>query len=122
MSNCSGRHLEKRLVHRDAGVVDQHIKPAQKLDRLRGQPLHLFDVGQVRLEYLCLSAGASDLVNRAGGPGLAVSVVQHDRRTLAREFQGNAAPNAGAGAGHQYALALHSPRLCHLLFSLVRQW
>ena len=117
-----GRHLQKWLVHGDAGVVYQHVKPAQEFDRLRCQRPHLFDVGQVRLESLGRAAGASDLVNRAGGPGLAVGVVQHDGGALAGELQGNAAPDAGPGAGHEYALALHSPRMGHLLFPLVRGW
>ena len=122
MSNCSGVTSQKRLVHGDAGVIDEHIEPAQVINRLLCQPLYLFDVGQVRLEGLGRAAGASDLVDGAGGPGLAVGVVQHDGCALAGEFQGNAAPDAGAGAGHEYALALHSPRMGHLLFPLVRGW
>ena len=50
------RDILKREVHRDTGVVDEHIKPAKKFDRLLCEFFDGVDIREVRFESNCFPA------------------------------------------------------------------
>ncbi|MCY1530002.1 hypothetical protein D9M68_651750 [compost metagenome] len=100
-------HVHERLVAQDAGVVDQHVEPAERGDRGLDQPLGTLPVGHVVGVGHGLAAHRADLGHhflrgavhgaRAVGPG--AQVVDDHLRALAREFQCVFAAEAAAGAG-----------------------
>ena len=103
-------HVDQHPVPQDAGVVDQHVEPAERLDRGVDQPLGALPVGHVVAVGHGFAAGRPDLVDHltgwAGGPAAAVDlgaqVVDHDLGPLPGELQGVAPADAPAGSGHDH--------------------
>ena len=88
-------HVEAHLVPQDPGVVDEHVEPAELVDRLRDQRLTAVparDVVEVRGR---LPAGGDDLVDHLLGrtlvgalaARLAAEIVDDDRGALGGEEQ-----------------------------------
>ena len=104
-------HVDEEPVPQDAGVVDQHVEVAERLDRRLDQALAALPVGHVVTVGDGTAAGGHDLGDHLLGRGAAVAaartavvggpatVVHHDGGALGREEQGvlttDAAPSAG---------------------------
>src|SRR5207237_5545986 len=83
----------------EAGVVVQHVQPAELLDRGGDGRLHLLRAGDVAGHCGGSAASLGDL---AGGrlPGLAVDLGDHDGRPSLREQAGRRPTLPAARAGH----------------------
>ena len=110
-------HVEDHPVAQDAGVVDQDVEPAERVERLLDHALAGVHVGHRVVVGDGVAAGVldrgHDLVGRSGlavefaALGAAV-VVDHDPCALRREQQGVSAANPAAGAGHDRDAAIKS--------------
>ena len=84
---------------RDAGVVDDHVDPAEVLGHGGGVRRERGAVGHVEAVGADLAgAGVLDQVDGLGEPGL-VDVGEREQRALAGEVERQRAADAGAGAG-----------------------
>jgi hypothetical protein len=110
-------HREDHLVSQDAGVVHEHVEPAERLDRLVDHVLGAGEVGDVVVVgdglatllldergHLLGGAGVGALTGR--GPA---EVVHHDLGALRRELQRLAPPDAMTRAGDDRDLAVEHP-------------
>src|ERR687894_382050 len=96
------------LVAEDAGVVDEHVELAERLDRGADALLGAGPVADVVGVGHRLATGGDDLVDHLlGGTGVtadavhrAAEVVDHDARALCGEQQSVLAADATAGPGH----------------------
>jgi hypothetical protein len=94
-----GEVLDRFGVLLEGGVVDHHVEPAERLDRLRHhllRELRLLDVA--RHEHAAAALGLDAAAGLFGIESF-VEVGDGHVRTLAREQHGDSAADAGIGAG-----------------------
>ena len=104
---------------RDAGVVDDHVDPAELLGDGRGVRRHRGAVGDVEAVAAHLArAGGLDQVDGLGEPGL-VDVGEREQRAAAGDVEGQRAADAGAGAGDHDDLVVEASS-CATPASVVR--
>jgi len=89
---------------RHAGVVAEHVHGAERLERARGERLHLSEIRDVGAHGQRLDA---ERLRRPGHRGhlRLVEVGDDDVGALARESQHQRAANAAGAAGHHRDLA-----------------
>ena len=96
-------HLIRRdvvdgAVDAEARVAHHHVEPAELLDRLRDEHVHVVFAGDVGDNGKRASAGRHDFRGDRVEP-VAAAGADRDRRAVAREAQGGRASDAGGGAG-----------------------
>ena len=100
-SHSSSVMLAMHAVAQDAGVVDQHVEVAERVDRRLDQALGALEVGDALAVGDGLAAGGDDLVDdllRRRGVGaaavhVAAEVVDHDLGPVAGQRQGVLPPD-----------------------------
>ena len=111
-------HVHEHAVAQDAGVVDEHVEAAERLDGGVDEALGALPVGDVVAVGDGLAAHRLDLVDdvlrRAGrltrAVHLAAEVVHHDLGPVRRQHQRVLAADAPARAGHDRDSSLTQPR------------
>ena len=103
--------VEDRRAGLDAGVVDHHVEPAERLDRLVDEPLQVLDLADVGLHADGLVAELRDLAFEVLGRLLVGDVVDDDVGALAGEGEGDGLADAAVAAGDDGDLALQ----CHVV-------
>ncbi len=98
------RHLFHRPVHGNAGVIDEHIEPAEKIARLFRQAHHLIHAREIGAEGVGGSTGLFYFIDGGFSALIVVGIVQRHRRTPSRKLEGDFPSDSGAGTGHQDAL------------------
>ncbi len=89
----------------DAGVVEQHVEPAEVLDGRVDHGPHLVLGGDVGGERLGPAARGGDLVGHRVG-AVVVAVDAHDGGSLARHESGRVGPDATGRTGDDGHLPL----------------
>ena len=86
----------------DAGVVDQHVQAAERVDAARHQVVHLGDFPEIGLEDGAAPAERLNLGQRLLGAFRVGVVVDDDVRAFLRHADGDAAADALAAAGDEH--------------------
>lgn len=90
------RHREAAAGH--AGVVDDDVHVAERVERGRGEQVHALALGHRRLDRDGLAARGRDRRDGIGGRDLVAAVVDDNLRSVRGEFLRDAATDAAAGA------------------------
>ena len=107
----------------DAGVVDQHVESAERVDRGLDQPLGLRPVGDVGPAGHGFASGSGDLVDHALCRAAATrgrtvqpdtDVIDHHSRALGGERQRMSAPDAATSTRHDDHAAVEQSHISYL--------
>ena len=88
------RHLEKWMLFFDAGVVDEDVEAAVRLDRRSDEPLDLVGLRDISGDRDSPGAEALDLFHEFLGWRAGAVIVDDDACALTRERQRNRSTNA----------------------------
>ena len=103
--------IDDRRDDLDAGIADQHVDAAERLDDLGGAGVHLLFVGDVHGDADRALAARVDLL-RGGIGRLLVEVGDDDLGAFAREHDGDFLADAARGTGDDGNLVLQTHRSC----------
>ena len=98
-------HVEKGVERADAGIVDEHVDPPERGDRLGDEVGRGLGIGNVALDRHALAAERLDLGDGAFGTRHVAREVERDVGAVPRTADRHCAANAGRCTGDEHRLA-----------------
>ena len=93
-------HAHHQSVARDAGIVDQHVDPAEILDDLGYHGGRVLEIGRVRRVSLSLNAEGLQLLFGVLKVLVDFQIGENDRGAFLRETQRDRLADAAGGSGY----------------------
>ena len=99
------RHLGYSCIALQAGIGDQNIQPAERVDELRKHGLHVALFGHVGLQDDRMAAGLLDMPGELFSAFSAVEIVDSDLRARLRQCNRGCGSDPRAPSGDERGLA-----------------